>query len=107
MTATATHIENHRGAATGRHAISARFLAALAPDEHADELLERRYRLDDGQWMGQLFDRPGRVRALATRALALGRRGDVYVGSARRTRRHGGRDAVQRAFMFWTALRWP
>ena len=31
---------------------------------------------------------------LATRAIALGRRTDVYVGCAPRTRRHGGRDAV-------------
>ena len=51
--------------------------------------------------MGQLFDRPTRLRGLATRALALGRRTDVYVGCAPRTRRHGGRDAVQRAFVLW------
>ena len=51
--------------------------------------------------MGQLFDRPTRLRGLATRALALGRRTDVYVGCAPRTRRHGGRDAVARAFVLW------
>jgi hypothetical protein len=38
---------------------------------------------------------------LATRAIALGRRTDVYVGCAPRTRRHGGRDAVERAFVLW------
>ena len=47
--------------------------------------------------MGQVFDRPTRLRGLATRAVALGRRTDVYVGCAPRTRRHGGRDAVKRA----------
>ena len=51
--------------------------------------------------MGQIFERPTRVRALATRAIALGRRTDVYVGCAPRTRRHGGRDAVNRAFVLW------
>jgi hypothetical protein len=38
---------------------------------------------------------------LATRAIVLGRRTDVYVGCAPRTRRHGGRDAVERAFVLW------
>ena len=51
--------------------------------------------------MGQVFDRPTRLRGLATRAIALGRRTDVYVGCAPRTRRHGGRDAVERAFVLW------
>ena len=51
--------------------------------------------------MGQVFDRPDRLRGLATRAIALGRRTDVYVGCAPRTRRHGGRDAVDRAFVLW------
>jgi hypothetical protein len=41
------------------------------------------------------------MRGLATRAIALGRRTDVYVGCAPRTRRHGGRDAVERAFALW------
>jgi RepB DNA-primase from phage plasmid len=99
MTATATDTHQTTTAA-GRHAAAARFLATLAADGDADELLELRYRLEDGR-MGQIFDRPGRVRALATRALALGRRTDVYVGCAPRTRRHGGRDAVDRAFALW------
>ena len=51
--------------------------------------------------MGQLFDRPTHLRGLATRALWLGRRTDVYVGCAPRTRRHGGRDAIERAFVLW------
>ena len=51
--------------------------------------------------MGQVFDRPARLRGLATRAIVLGRRTDVYVGCAPRTRRHGGRDAVDRAFVLW------
>jgi len=62
--------------------------------------LELRYRLEDGYRMGQLFARPTGY-ARSTRALALGARTEVYVGCAPRTRRHGGRDAVRRAFMLW------
>src|SRR5215203_3049966 len=86
---------------TTRHETATRFLAVLAGLADRGELLELRYRLDDGQWMGQVFDRPSRLRALATRAIALGRRTDVYAGCAPRTRRHGGRDAVERAFVLW------
>ena len=86
---------------TTRHETVSRFLAALAGSAGRGELLELRYRLDDGQRMGQVFDRPTRLRELATRAVALGRRTDVYVGCAPRTRRHGGRDAVKRAFVLW------
>jgi hypothetical protein len=84
-----------------RHEIATRFLATLAGTAGPGELLELRYRLEDGQRMGQVFDRPDRLRGLATRAIALGRRTDVYVGGAPRTRRHGGRDAVDRAFVLW------
>jgi RepB DNA-primase from phage plasmid len=84
-----------------RHETVTRFLAALAGQRDDGELLELRYRFDDGQRMGQLFDRPSRVRGLATRALALGRRTDVYVGCAPRTRRQGVRDAVARTFVLW------
>jgi len=84
-----------------RHDTATRFLAALAGTAARRELIELRYRLDDGQRMGQVFYRPDRLRGLATRALALGRRTDVYVGCAPRTRRHGGRDAVDRAFALW------
>ena len=98
MTAYATHTA--ASPATSR-ATAARFLAAIAGEAGAAELLELRYRLDDGQRMGQVFDTPRRLRALATRAIALGRRTDVYVGCAPRTRRHGGRDAVRRAFVLW------
>jgi hypothetical protein len=86
---------------TTRHQTVTRFLAALAGSADRGELFELRYRLDDGQRMGQVFDRPSRLRGLATRAIALGRRTDVYVGCAPRTRRHGGRDAVRRAFVLW------
>ena len=86
---------------TTRHETASRFLAALAGSADRGELLELRYRLEDGQRMGQVFDRPVRLRGLATRALALGQRTDVYVGCAPRTRRHGGRDAVKRAFVLW------
>src|SRR3954447_14420676 len=84
-----------------RHETAARFLAALAGWADPNEFLELRYRLEDGQRMGQLFERPERLRGLATRAIALGRRTEVYVGCAPRTRRHGGRDAVARAFVLW------
>jgi RepB DNA-primase from phage plasmid/CHC2 zinc finger len=84
-----------------RHETATRFLAALAGSAGDRELLELRYRLDDGQRMGQVFDRPRHTRGLATRAIALGRRTDVYAGCAPRTRRHGGRDAVERAFVLW------
>src|SRR5437667_5064839 len=86
---------------TTRHETATGFLTALAGTADRGALLELRYRLDDGQRMGQLFDRPSRVRGLATRAVALGRRTDVYVGCAPRTRRHGGREAVARAFVLW------
>ena len=86
---------------TTRHETATRFLAALAGSADRGELLELRYRLEDGQRMGQVFDRPARLRGLATRAIVLGRRTDVYVGCAPRTRRHGGRDAVDRAFVLW------
>ena len=84
-----------------RHETATRFLAALAGTADRRELIELRYRLEDGQRMGQVFDRPDRLRGLATRAIALGRRTDVYVGCAPRTRRHGGRDAVAHAFVLW------
>jgi DNA primase RepB-like protein len=86
---------------TTRHETATRFLAALAGSAIRGDLIELRYRLDDGQRMGQVFDRPDRLRGLATRALALGRRTDVYVGCAPRSRRHGGRDAVERAHVLW------
>jgi hypothetical protein len=84
-----------------RHYAAVRFLGALAGSASRGELLELRYRLEDGQRMGQVFDRPDRLRGLATRALMLGRRTDVYVGCAPRTRRHGGCDAIERAFVLW------
>src|SRR5215218_5105349 len=86
---------------TTRHEAVTQFLAALARQANRGELLELRYRLDDGLRMGQVFERPTRLRGLATRAVALGRRTDVYAGCAPRTRRHGGRDAVERAFVLW------
>ena len=86
---------------TTRHETAARFLAALAGTARRGELIELRYRLEDGQRMGQVFERPDRLRGLATRAIALGRHADVYVGCAPRMRRHGGRDAVDRAFALW------
>lgn len=84
-----------------RHETVLRFLSALAGDVGTDELLELRHRLEDGSGMGQVFYRPSQLRGLATRALSLGRRTDVYVGCAPRTRRYGGRDAVDHAHVLW------
>lgn len=84
-----------------RHETAVQFLAMLAGEPDPNELLELRYRLEDGHGMGQVFDRPSRLRGLATRAIALGRRTDVYGGCAPRTRRYGGRDAVRRANTLW------
>ena len=85
------------------HQLAARFLRVLAggPASDPGELLELRYRLGDGQRMGQLFEPAARARGLATRALALGRRTDVYVGCAPRVRRHGGRRAIERGYVLW------
>jgi hypothetical protein len=83
------------------HETASRFLAALAGSTDPGGLLELRYRLEDGVRMGQLFEPPERLRGLATRALFLGRRTDVYVGCAPRRRRHGGRDAIAHAFVLW------
>ncbi len=84
-----------------RHETVLQFLSALVRSDTTDELLELRYRLEDGQGMGQVFYRPSQLRGLATRAISLGRRTDVYVGCAPRTRRFGGRDAVRQAHALW------
>lgn len=84
-----------------RHQVAREFFTLLAGGRDDGDLLELRYRLEDDHGMGQVFDRPSHVRGLATRALMLGRRTDVYVGCAPRTRRHGGRDAVSVAHALW------
>ena len=84
-----------------RHETVIEFLSVLAGPGSDRELLELRYRRQDGQRMGQIFEPPSRARGLATRAIALGRRTDVYVGCAPRTRRYGGRDAVRHAHVLW------
>ena len=85
------------------HQLVSHFLRVLAGGHTSDpsELLELRYRVGDGQRMGQLFEPADRARGLASRALALGRRSDVYVGCAPRVRRHGGRRAIERGFVLW------
>lgn len=77
------------------------FMTTICRDHKRGDLIELRYRLEDGQRMGQIFEHPRRVKALAIRAIELGRHTDVYVGCAPRTRRFGGRDAVKRAFLLW------
>lgn len=60
-----------------RHETVTRFLAVLAGAGASGELLELRYRLEDGVRMGQVFERREHLRGLATRAIVLGRRTDV------------------------------
>src|SRR4051794_1368966 len=86
---------------TTRHETAARFLAALAGSAERGEFLELRYRLPGRPGGGGGFGRPSRGGGLAPRAIALSSRTDVYVGCPPRTRRHGGRDAVNRAFVLW------
>jgi hypothetical protein len=81
----------------GSHRLIRRFLGVLAGDRNPSELLELRYRVGNGQRMGQLFEPPARMCGLAPRALALGRR----TTSSSPARRHGGRRAVERAFVLW------
>jgi hypothetical protein len=87
--------------ATKRWATVLHFLETLAGPNGGGELLELRFRRSDGHRMAQVFEPSHRLRRLASRAVRLGRRTDVYVGCAPRTRRHGGRDAVDRAFVLW------
>ena len=101
MSAMSPHATRTRSIQRGRHVTIARFLGVLAGSPDSTELLELRYRLADGERMGQVFESARRVSGLATRAIALARRTDVYVGCAPRTRRHGGRDAVEHAFVLW------
>jgi hypothetical protein len=98
MTSPTTHTAE---AATSRQATVLRFLEALAGEAAPGELLELRYRRPDGHRIGQLFEPRHRRRRIASRAVTLGRRTDVYVGRAPRTRRHGGRDAVEHALVLW------
>jgi hypothetical protein len=95
------HVTHTTAADNVRQATVLRFLELLAGDTESSELLELRYRREDGNRMAQLFESPRRLRRMASRALRLGWRTDVYVGCAPRTRRHGGRDAVARAFVLW------
>jgi hypothetical protein len=86
---------------TGVHAVVVTFLSALVGSARPDEFVELRYHLEDGERMGQLFESTHRLPALATRAIALSRHTDVYVGCAPRTRRAGGRDSVDRGWVVW------
>ena len=91
MTVHVTHTTAHENAG---QATMLRFLQVLADDAEPGELLELRYRREDGHRMGQLFESPRRLRRLASRAIRLGRRTDVYVGCAPRTR---AREATRRS----------
>ncbi len=61
-------------AITGNHPVAVKFFTAIARERFTGELIELRYRLEDGHRMGQIFERPSRVGALARRAIALSER---------------------------------
>ena len=74
------------------------FMATLAGPEPAG-FLELRHRRGGRGGMRQRFlDKP---QAAATAATVLSQTGDVYVGCAPRSRRAGGKDAVQHGWTLW------
>lgn len=81
-------------------------LAAIAGPRPAGTFLEIRHKQTGGP-MRRFFhpaDRPG---GLVDRILMLGRRADVYVGAAPRTREHGGRSAIDAVWAVWADLDAP
>ena len=86
----------------------ARYLALLAGREPAGGLLEIRYRHpDENQRMQQHWHPTAHPAAAAREILKLAEHTDVYIGVAPRRHRHGGRAAIQRAWMLWADLDHP
>jgi hypothetical protein len=82
-----------------------RYLALLAGREPAGGLLEIRYRHPgENQRMRQRWHPASRPTAAAREILKLAERTDAYVGVAPRRHRHGGRAAIQRAWVLWADL---
>jgi hypothetical protein len=75
-------------------------LAAIRGREPAGSLFEIRHKLDSGG-MGQLFHDCRELDGLLDTISQLGRRADVYIGCAPRTRRQGGRDSIARLWTLW------
>lgn len=76
------------------------YLAALAGQAPADQLLELRYRRSRGG-MGQRFFPVDRPDAAAAAIAVLGRRQDVYIGVVLRARREGTREALAGGWSLW------
>jgi len=76
------------------------YLAALAGQAPAGQLLELRHRRPGGG-MGQRFFDVARPAAAAAEIAVLGDTNDVYVGAALRARREGTRAAVAGGWVLW------
>lgn len=79
----------------------ASYWCALYGAEAPEALVEVRYRLPNGRGMGQEFYGVRDSQRAADRILRLGRSTDTYLGVAPRTRRAGGRDAIERVHALW------
>lgn len=82
------------------------YVALLTGSPQRGELLELRSRLPTGG-MARRFYPAARPSGLVEAIGRLGRRGDVYVGCAPRTRRSGGRDAIARSWVLWAECDTP
>jgi hypothetical protein len=79
----------------------AAFLDLLFGAEPAGAFVEVRWRLRDRGGMGQLW-RPVERKITAIDSIrSIGAKTDCYVGCAPRTRRYGGKDAIERAHVLW------
>ena len=78
------------------------YLGVLFGRETGRALIELRWR--HGQGMRHAFIEHTRTLAATRTILQLGRRTDVYVGVAPRTRPHGGKDAIDRVWTLWADL---
>ena len=91
---------------SGRRAEIRDYLALLTGTPSAGNLLELRVRVA-GDRMARRFYPAGRRAALVDAIDRLGQRCDVYVGCAPRTRRSGGRDAIDRSWVLWAECDTP
>lgn len=73
----------------------------------AGSLVEVRYRNGSTGPMRQLFHPADRLEGAVELIHGLGRRGDVYIGCAPRTHRHGGRDAIDAIWTLWADIDTP
>ncbi len=79
----------------------ATYLDLLFGAEPAGAFVEVRWRLRDRGGMGQLW-RPVERKITALDSIrSIGAKTDCYVGCAPRTRRYGGKDAIERAHVLW------